>query len=79
MEEIHIGKRIQAELKRRGIKMQWFCEQLHLHRNTVYGILQRAWIDSHTLMKICIVLQHDFFAELSEYARRMIKEQEYKA
>ena len=67
MEEIHMGKLIKMHLKQKGIKMQWLCEQMHCHRNTMYGILERSWIDSYTLMRISIILNHDFFAELSAY------------
>lgn len=67
MEEIHIGKNIKKLLEQKGIKMKWFCEQMHCHRNTAYGIFERAWVDSYTLMKISIILDYDFFADLSVY------------
>ena len=73
MNEIHIGNLIRTELKSKGIQMQWFCKQLHVHCNTAYGILQRAWVDTHTLMKISLILHHNFFTELSEEARKLME------
>lgn len=64
--EIHIGKLIKAEMQRQGRRAVWLAEQLGCHRNNVYLIYSRSWIDTEMLMKISIVLHHDFFAELSK-------------
>lgn len=36
----------------------------------MYNIFNRATIDSELLMRICRVLNHDFFADLSEEFRQ---------
>ncbi|MBR0077349.1 MAG: XRE family transcriptional regulator [Bacteroidales bacterium] len=47
--------------------MPWIAQQLGCHRNNVYLIFSRQWIDTGTLMKLSIILQYNFFAELSEW------------
>ena len=63
--EYHIGKLIKAEVTKKGIKVSWLAEQLKCHRNNVYLIFSRRWIDTDTLMKLSRILNHDFFADLS--------------
>ena len=65
--DIHIGRRIKEVVAQKGIKVPWIAQQLGCHRNNVYLIFSRQWIDTGTLMKLSIILQHDFFAELSEW------------
>ncbi len=69
-EEIHIGKLIKAEMQRQGRRAVWLAEQLGCHRNNVYLIYSRSWIDTETLMKISTILRYDFFADLSKGLRR---------
>ena len=66
IKEIHIGRHIQEVVAQKGIRVQWIAQQLGCHRNNVYLIFSRPWIDTSTLMKLSIILQYDFFAELSE-------------
>lgn len=35
------------------------------NRNNVHLIFSRQWIDTNTLMKLALILGHDFFADLS--------------
>lgn len=63
--EYNIGEIIKAEVTRKGIKVSWLAEQLNCHRNNVYLIFSRRWIDTDTLMKLSRILNHDFFADLS--------------
>ncbi len=65
IKEIHIGRHIQEVVAQKGIRVQWIAQQLGCHRNNVYLIFSRPWIDTGTLMKLSIILQYDFFAELS--------------
>jgi len=62
----HIGHLIEAELKRQGRSVVWLAEQLCCHRNNVYLIFRREWIDTSVLKKIALALRHDFFADLSD-------------
>ena len=63
--EYHIGDIIKQEVTRKGIKVSWLAKQLNCHRNNVYLIFSRRWIDTDTLMKLSRILEHDFFADLS--------------
>ena len=64
-EGLHIGQVIRREVTRKGIKVPWLAQQLGCHRNNVYLIFSRQWIDTNTLMKLAQILDYDFFADLS--------------
>ncbi|MBO4481572.1 MAG: helix-turn-helix domain-containing protein [Bacteroidales bacterium] len=66
----HIGELIKKVVAQKGIKTSWIAEQLGCHRNNVYLIFSRSWIDTETLMKLSRILNYDFFAELSEWFRQ---------
>ena len=68
--EYHIGEIIKQEVTRKGIKVSWLAEQLNCHRNNVYLIFSRRWIDTDTLMKLSCILNHDFFADLSAWYKQ---------
>ena len=61
----HIGHIIRQVVTKKGIKVPWIAQQLGCHRNNVYLIFSRRWIDTDTLMKLSRILNHDFFADLS--------------
>ncbi len=65
-DEPHIGKMIKQHIINNGIRIGWFAEKLGCHRNNVYKIFERPWIDTQTLMKISHILEYDFFFELSK-------------
>ena len=69
-ENPHIGKLIKEVVKSKGIKVSWFAEQLNSHRNNIYKIYSRRWIDTDTLMRVSRVLEHDFFEDLSRIYKR---------
>ena len=62
----HIGQLIEEKLRSQGRSVAWLADRLCCHRNNVYLIFRREWIDTVTLMKISIALGHDFFADLSK-------------
>lgn len=66
-ENIHIGKYIKEYMSRKGIRVSWLAAQLNCHRNNIYLIFSRPWIDTDTLMKISQILQHNFFEDLSHW------------
>lgn len=70
---IHIGKLIEAELRRQERPVSWFARKLYCERTNVYDIFKRRSIDTEMLLRISIVLQHDFFRYYSceaEYSER---------
>ena len=66
----HIGELIKEVVTQKGIKTSWIAEQLGCHRNNIYLIFARSWIDTETLMKLSRILNHDFFADLSNCYRQ---------
>ena len=76
-EDFHIGRLIKQYVEENGIRIGWLSKQLHCHRNTIYNIFDRNWIDTQTLMKLSRGLKHDFFADFSEEFRGK-KEKETK-
>ncbi len=69
----HIGQCIKAELERQERGVSWFARKLSCDRSNVYRLFQRESIDTSLLKRISCVLQHDFFADLSESLSDMDK------
>ncbi len=53
-------------MQKQGRRAVWLAEQLGCHRNNVYLIYSRSWIDTATLAKIATALHHDYFGDLSK-------------
>lgn len=62
---IHIGRHIQASLRKKNITVTKFAELLHCTRPNVYKIFAKRTIDIELLWHISQVLNHDFFADIS--------------
>ncbi len=65
--QIHIGHLIREQMRLRGIKVSWLASKLHCHRNNIYKIFEKSWIDTETLMKISLLLNYNFFYLYSNY------------
>lgn len=68
MVSIHVGELIKAEFDRhpRGHTVNWFAQRLNCKRGNIYDIFNRKSVDTELLMRICAVLGHDFFREISD-------------
>lgn len=66
---LHIGNLIREELSRqpKAHTVTWFAEQLNCNRRNIYDIFSRTDIDTNLLRRICKILNHDFFRDISEY------------
>ena len=73
---IHIGKLIEAELRRQERPVSWFARKLYCERTNVYDIFKRRSIDTEMLLRISVVLQHDFFRYYSSEAGAVESERE---
>ena len=73
-EEPHIGKLIKAELARQGRNITWLATQLGYSRQNAYKIFSRKWIYTDLLLKICDLLDYDFFKCYSEWRKSREKE-----
>ena len=58
---IHIGKEIEAELRRQERTISWLARKLVCDRSTVYAIFQRQSINTEVLLQISLILNVNFF------------------
>ena len=63
---MHIGQRIKKVVKEREMTVVDFARALPCSRENVYKLFRKDNIDVKHLSRICLVLEHDFFLELSE-------------
>lgn len=60
---LHIGQRIKEELERQERTVSWFARKLYCDRSNVYKLFKRSAIDTELLLRISVILNHDFFEE----------------
>ena len=77
---MHIGKEIKhlLDLQPKHHTVTWFAEQLNCNRRNVYDIFSRSDIDTFLLRRISVILDHDFFADLSEDFKNRLDSQASK-
>lgn len=63
---IHIGSIIKKKFDELGISVSWFAKELCCDRTNVYSIFKRESIDTSLLVKISLILKHDFFKYYSQ-------------
>lgn len=63
---LHIGKMIEAELRRQERTVTWFSRQLHCDRRNVYDIFNRNSIDTGLLLRVSMILRTNFFKAISD-------------
>lgn len=63
---IHIGNRIETVLREKERTVSWLARKLYCNRQNVYDIFKRKSIDTTLLQRISIVLEHNFFKDLSD-------------
>lgn len=61
-----IGNLIKEELKRQERSISWFARKLACDRSNIYRLFQRESLDTALLKRISIILNHDFFLDLSQ-------------
>ena len=74
---MHIGKKIQEILRQhpKDHTVTWFARRLNCHRVNVYDIFSRQTIDTELLWRISVILDYNFFSDISEEFTKMLKEQ----
>ena len=65
---MNVGKHIEEILRKQGRSAAWLATQIPCERTNVYNIFKRKSLDVRLLMRIGIILDYDFFKELSEEA-----------
>ncbi|MBQ8204547.1 MAG: XRE family transcriptional regulator [Alistipes sp.] len=60
-----IGELIKRELSRQERTVVWFANRLSCDRTNVYRIFAKRSLDTELLVRISIVLGHNFFADIA--------------
>lgn len=63
---MHVGRRIHQVLREQGRSVTWFANKLCCTRSNAYKIFERESVDTCLLSRISLLLEYDFFSELSE-------------
>ncbi len=73
---MHIGNKIQEVLRRHPKEhtVTWFARQLNCHRVNAYDIFNRRTIDTELLWRISVILDYDFFHDISAEIQQMLKD-----
>ena len=61
-----IGQRIREIMTQKHLSVVSVARALDCERTNVYNIFARQDINTHLLQKLCMILEHDFFKELSK-------------
>ena len=69
LKTIHLGNMIKKELKAQGRSVSWLARTIHMERSSIYKIFERDSIDLGLLVRISIVMNHDFFQDISTKIR----------
>lgn len=71
-----IGLLIKEELEKQERSISWFARKLSCDRSNIYRLFQKDSIDTGLLTRISILLNHDFFSDLSEYIKEKRQSQD---
>lgn len=63
---VNVGQSIKEELERQERTVSWLARKLNCTRAAVYRIFAKNSIDTALLSSISLILQRDFFRDLSE-------------
>ena len=62
---MHIGKKIKTVMKSQGRSVSWLAAQIPCDRSNIYNIYKRDTIDVKLLMRLSVILGHNFLDDLS--------------
>ncbi|MCD8288915.1 MAG: helix-turn-helix domain-containing protein [Prevotella sp.] len=62
---MHIGNCIRQNLRESGRTVTWFARQICCTRTNAYKIFRKESINTDMLERICRVLGHNFFEDIS--------------
>lgn len=65
LKTIHLGTMIKRELKAQGRSVVWLARMINMERTSIYKIFERNSIDVGLLVRISLVMNHDFFQDIS--------------
>lgn len=62
---LHIGNLIHDVLTEEGRKPSWLAKKLHYDNSNIYRIFKNETINTQVLLRISLILKHDFFNHYS--------------
>lgn len=71
MRDVHFGKIIRNELRRQGISVTAFAQEMHCDRSNMYKLFKQSHLDSGFILRASVVLHRDLFALASEELQLM--------
>lgn len=71
---MNIGKRIYEVMCEKGHNASWLAERVPCERSNIYNVFRRKSVSIDLLFIFSTLLQHDFFAELSQEWQRQSSE-----
>ena len=63
------GMLTEEQVRKQGRSVSWLAKQLSCHRTNIYDIFRRSNIDIVLLHRLSVLLDYDFFKELSDEVR----------
>ena len=57
---------IEREMLRQEKSTHWLAQEIHHERSSIYKIYHRESLDVKLLMRISLLLNHDFFEDMSK-------------
>jgi hypothetical protein len=63
---MHIGQKIKEVMEQKHRSVIWVARQISCERTNVYNIFARADINTSLLRQLSIILEYDFFKDLSK-------------
>ncbi len=63
---MHIGQLIRKQMEEQGKTVSWLARELSYCRTNIYKIFDKKSIDTGLLLRISVLLHHDFFQDYSQ-------------
>lgn len=69
---MHIGRLIKEQMEAQGKTVSWLARELAYCRTNIYKIYDKKSIDTDLLLRICSLLDYDFFAVYSKELKKSV-------
>ena len=69
LKTIHLGNMVKRELKAQGRTVVWLARTINMERSSIYKMFERNTLDVSLLIRISLVMDHDFFQDISDKIR----------
>lgn len=60
---------VKRELKAQGRTVVWLARTINMERSSIYKMFERNTLDVSLLIRISLVMDHDFFQDISNKIR----------